>query len=352
MDKERAQAFMKKVVGDVGTAMSAVLVMVGDRAGLFAAMAGAGPSTAESLAGRVGMHPRYVREWLSVMTCAGYVVHDEAADAFVLPDEHALYFADPSAETYLGGLFYGLPSLARAAPDLVDDFRQGSGIPFTAFGDALPVAFEQMNRSVYEKRLVSSWLPELPGIVERLAAGGRALDIGCGTGVVPITLARAFAGAHVEGLDVDARSIELARMNAREAGVADRVVLRVAGADDVPASPGYDLITTFDVIHDLPDPLGALRAIRGALTADGTYLMVEPKVEDRLAANVGNPFARMLYAISCMHCVPQSLSQGGEGLGACWGPARARRLVEQAGFSRFEALPIRSPALAFYAVRP
>ncbi len=352
MDKERAQAFMKKAVGDVGTAMSAVLVMVGDRAGLFAAMAGAGPLTAEALAERVGMHPRYVQEWLSTMTCGGYVVHDEQADAFTLPDEHALYLADPSAETYLGGLFSGVPSLARAAPDLADDFRQGKGIPFAAFGDALPVAFEQMNRAVYEKRLVSTWLPELPGIAERLAAGGRALDIGCGTGIVPITLARAFGAAHVEGLDVDARSIELARANAREAGVADRVVLRVAGAGDITASPGYDLITTFDVVHDLPDPLGALQAIRGALDPQGTYLMVEPRVDDRLAANVGNPFARMLYAISCMHCVPQSLSQGGEGLGACWGPARARRLAEQAGFSRFDALPIRSPALAFYAVRP
>lgn len=351
MDRERAQRFMQKVVGDVGTAMSAALVLVGDRTGLFRAMAGAGPVSAAELAARAGIHPRYAEEWLCAMTCAGYVEHDATADRFVLPDEHAAFLCDASSETYLGGLFSGLPGLMSAAPKLAEAFERGNGIPFAEFGETMPIALEQMNRPVYEKRLVDHWLPTLPDVVERLKAGGRAIDIGCGTGVVPILLAKAFPNARIEGLDLDAHSIRLARGHARTAGVEDRVLLREASADSLAADPGYDLVTTFDVIHDLPDPLGVLCRIRGALADGGTYLMVEPKVEDRLEANTANPFARMLYSISCLHCVPQSLSQGGTGLGACWGPGQARELAREAGFTRFETLPIRSPALAFYALR-
>ncbi len=222
---------------------------------------------------------------------------------------------------------------------------------FKDFGDQLPVALEQMNRPVYESRLVRNWLPTMPDVVARLQAGGRAIDVGCGTGVVPITIAKAFPQATLAGLDLDAHSIDIARGYARDAGLAHRIEFIQAPAESIPAAPAWDFISTFDVIHDLPDPLGALRAIRGALAAGGTYLMVEPKVADDLEHNRNNPFARMLYGISCLHCVPQSLAQGGPGLGACWGPAQAAELANQAGFDRFDALPIRSPALAFYALR-
>ena len=351
MDRERSQRFMQKGVGDVGTAMAAALVLVGDQVGLFRAMAGAGAIDAAELARRTGIHPRYAEEWLSAMACAGYVEFDARDDAFTLPDEHAAFLCDPSAETYLGGLFAGLPPLLGGAPRLAQAFARGDGIAFAEYGAAMPVALEQMNRAVYEKRLVQSWLPTMPHVVERLQAGGRAIDVGCGTGVVPVTLAKAFPSARIEGLDIDPRSIELARANAREAGVADRIRFVGAGAEALSDGSGYDLVTTFDVVHDLPDPLGVLRRIRAALADGGSYLMVEPKVEDDLDGNLPNPFAKMLYAISCMHCVPQSLSQGGPGLGACWGPARARALATQAGFGSFQALAIRSPALAFYELR-
>ena len=342
---------MEKVVGDVGTAMAAALVHVGDRVGLFRAMSGAGALHASELADSTGIHPRYVEEWLSAMVCAGYVDHDAQADTFTLPDEHAMFLSDPSAESYLGGLFSGLPALMAMAPRLAAAFERGGGVSFADFGETMPVALEQMNRPVYEKRLVKTWLPTMPEVVRKLEAGGRAIDVGCGTGVVPITLARGFPTARVEGLDIDARSIRIARGYAESAGVADRVTFLEASADALADAPGYDLITTFDVVHDLPDPVVVLKQIRGALADGGTYLMVEPKVGDALEANRGNPFAKMLYSISCMHCVPQSLSQGGIGLGACWGPARARAMAGEAGFSQFEALPIRSPALAFYALR-
>ncbi len=351
MDKERAQGFMQKVIGDVGTAMSAALVLVGERTGLFRTMAGAGPLSAEELARRGGVHPRYAQEWLGAMTCAGYVEYDAASDRFTLPDEHAIYLTDPQSEAWLLGLFSGLPSIMAVIPTLADAFRSGAGVPFTDFGESLPVALEQMNRPVYENRLVRSWLPAMPAVVERLQAGGRAIDVGCGTGVIPLVLARAFPNARIEGLDLDARSIAIARAYAEQEGLQDRVRFVNASADALDREPGYDLITTFDVVHDLPDPLGVLKRIRGALADGGTYLMVEPKVDDLLEKNRDVPFARLLFAMSCLHCVPQSLAQGGTGLGACWGPARARELAAEAGFSHFAVLQVRSPAMAFYELK-
>lgn len=351
MDKERAQRFMQKVVGDLGTAMAAALVHVGDRVGLFRAMAGAGPIGVDALAERSGVHARYVEEWLGAMTCAGYVDYDPVHETWLLPDEHAMYLVDPSSEAWLAGLFAGLPGLMAMAPKLASAFQAGGGIAFADFGEELPVALEQMNRPVYENRLVRSWLPAMPEVVRRLEQGGRAIDVGCGTGVVPITLAKAYPAARIEGLDLDARSIEIARGYAREAGVEDRVRFLHASADALDPGAGYDLVSTFDVVHDLPDPLGVLRRIRAALADGGRYLMVEPKMDDRLENNRENPFGRMLYSISCMHCVPQSLSQGGPALGACWGPTRARDLATEAGFSTFEVLPVRSPVMAFYALQ-
>ena len=351
MDRERSQRFMQKVVGDVGTALAAALVIVGDNVGLFRAMAGEGAMRAQDLADKTGVHPRYIEEWLGAMVCAGYVEYDPAADRFALPEEHAVFFTDPSSEFYLGGLFAGLPALMAMVPRVSAAFERGGGVSFADFGGQMPLALEKMNRPVYESRLVRTWLPTMPEVVRRLQSGGRALDVGCGTGVVPITLARAFPQADIEGLDLDARSIEIARGYAREAGLGDRVRFTRGGAGELADDAAYDLVTTFDTVHDLPDPLGVVARIRAALSEGGTYLMVEPKVADDLEQNRENPFARMLFSISCLHCVPQSLAQGGPGLGACWGPAKARELARRAGFGQFEILPVRSPALAFYALR-
>jgi 2-polyprenyl-3-methyl-5-hydroxy-6-metoxy-1,4-benzoquinol methylase len=260
-----------------------------------------------------------------------------------------MFLVDPASEYYLGGLVEGQLGISAMAPRVAEAFGRGEGVPFVEFGPGLPGVLERMNRSVYEQRLVRSWLPELPDVVARLRDGGRALDVGCGTGVVPITLAAAFPAAHVAGLDLDERSVATARERAAEAGVAVEFVR--APVADLPPDPPWDLVTSFDVVHDLPDPVGALRRIRDALAEGGTYLMAEPRVADRLEDNVDNPFARMLYGISTLHCVPQSLAQGGPGLGACWGESRARELAAEAGFGGFERLGIRSPVTAFYALR-
>ncbi len=350
MDKQRANAFMLKIVTDVGTALAGVLAVVGDRTGLFTALAGAGPLTPADLAQRAAVAERYAQEWLAVMAGAGYIEYDASTGSFTLPDEHAMFLSHPGAETYLGGLFQGLPSMGSVIPQLSAAFKSGEGISFAELGSELPQALAAMNRSVYESRLVRSWLPAMPDVVARLQAGGRALDIGCGIGVVPMAMARGFPQATVWGIDLDERSIALGQAEAANAGLGPRLSLQAMAVEAVPLEPGWDFISTFDVIHDLPDPLAALKHIRRALTPGGTYLMVEPKVADALQDNLANPFARMLYGMSCLHCVPQSLSQGGPGLGACWGPARARDLTRRAGFTRFEALDIRSPALAFYAL--
>jgi len=351
MDRNKAQQFMLKVVGDAGTALAAALIVIGDRAGLFRHMAGAGPMTSEMLTERCGLHARYVEEWLAAMVCAGYVSYDPAREAYELPPEHALYLADPSSEYYLAGLFKGLPQLMAAVPQIAEAFEQGKGVPFADYGAHLPVALEHMNRSVYEHRLVKAWLPAMPQVVRRLEEGGSAIDVGCGTGIVPILLARAFPRARIAGLDLDAHSIEIAKANAREAGLEDRVRFIHASAEDLPIERPWDFISTFDCIHDLPDPAAALRRMRVALAPEGTVLMVEPKAADRLEDNAHSPFARMLYGISCLHCVPQSLAQGGRGLGACWGEARARDMADDAGFGHFSTLPIRSPAQSFYELR-
>ena len=349
MDKAKSQAFMMKVVADLAASTTVSLVHVGDRVGLFRAMAGAGPMTWEMLEQRTGIHPRYLEEWLAAMFCAGYVEHDADADTWHLPDEHAVFFADPGQEHYLGGLFKGAPALAAMAPRVAEAFETGQGIPFQAYGDAEPLAIEHMNRAVYEARLIAHWLPALPTVLQRLQAGGSAIDVGCGTGVIPILLARAFPQALITGLDVDARSIEIARESARQAGVDDRVrFLHQSAVELKTQGEGYDFVSSFDVVHDLPDPGGVLRRIRAALAPGGTYLMVEPKVADHLQDNAANPFARMLYGISCLHCVPTSLAQGGPAWGACWGETRARLAAEEAGFGSFKVLSIRSPVQAFF----
>lgn len=351
MDLKRSQAFMGKVIGDLATASAVALVHVGDRVGLFAAMADAGPLTREQLEQKTGLHPRYLEAWLAAMLCAGYVEHDADADTWTLPDEHAVFFAAPGSEYYLGGLFKGAPALMAMAPKVAEAFETGRGIPFQAYGDGEPLAIEQMNRAVYETRFVQKWLPTMPRVVDTLQAGGRAIDIGCGTGVIPVLLAQAFPAAQVTGLDVDARSIHIARENAARAGVGARVrFVQASAADFQDDAGGYDFISSFDCIHDMGDPGAVLRRIRAALAPGGSYLMVEPRVAERVDDDVANPFARMLHGISCLHCVPVSLAQGGPGLGACWGETRARLAAQEAGFTRFSVLPIKSPAQAFYEI--
>ena len=300
MDQQRAQAFMRKVVGDLGTALAVALVHIGDRVGLFNKMAGAGPLTAEELASRAAIHPRYAQEWLGAMVCNGYIEFDAEALTYTLPDEHAMFLAASPTEYYLGGLFKGTPAMMAAAPQVAAAFETGAGVSFQAFGAWVPTSLEAMNRNLYEARLVKTWLPAMPEVVQRLQDGGRSIDIGCGTGVVPVLIAQAFPQARVEGLDFDHASIEIARENARRAGVAERVRFLAQSATDWSEEGTIDFASTFDCIHDMPDPPGVMRRIHRALAPGGTYLMVEPKLSELSCAADSQPLTGVLR-VACLN---------------------------------------------------
>lgn len=350
MDKTKVQQFMMKVVQDIGASVAAGLVFIGDRVGLFRAMAGAGPLRTDEVVATTGLQARYVEEWLAGMVAAGYLTYDAAAQTYTLPDEHAYFLASEGTDHFLGGLFRGMPRLLGTAPQVATAFEQGGGVAFQDYGEEFPAIIDHMNRGQYEHRLVQSWLPTMPEVVQRLQQGGSALDIGCGTGTVPLLLAQAFPQARVAGVDIDQRSIALARERARDAGLSHRVRFILSSAKWLSDTPQYDFISTFDCVHDLVDPLGTLKRIRQLLAPGGTYLMVEPKVADRLEDNV-NPIAAMMYGFSVLHCLTQSLAHDGAGLGACWGEAKARELAHEAGFTHFERLDIRNPMQSFYELK-
>lgn len=350
MDKAKTQQFMMKIIGDVGSSVAAGLVFIGDRVGLFRAMAADEPLQLDEVVAKTGLQARYVEEWLAGMVVAGYLTYDPEAHTYTLPEEHAYFLASEGTDHFLGGLYRGLPRMLGTAPQVATAFEQGGGVTFQDYGEEFPHIIEHMNRGQYEQRLVQSWLPTMPEVVTRLQHGGSALDIGCGTGVVPLLIAKAFPQARVTGVDIDQRSIDTARQRAQESGLNDRVTFVLSSAKWLPDTPRYDFISTFDCVHDLVDPLGTLQRIHRILAPGGTYLMVEPKVADQLENNI-NPIGVMMYGFSVLHCLTQSLAHDGAGLGACWGEGKARALAQQAGFTHFEALDIRSPVQSFYAIK-
>lgn len=351
MDKERVKAFTQQVFQDMAGAMSAGLAYVGTRTGLFRAMAGKGPMTLAQVVQASGLQPRYVEEWLRGMSCAGYLEYDPEGETFRLPEEHAYLLASEGTDHFAGGLYHMVPVLLGVAPRVAGAFEQGGGVPFEAYGEAGMRALDLINRGNYEHKLVDYWLTRLPEVVARLEQGGRALDVGCGVGRVSLALARAFPRSRHLGVDTHADSVREAARSAEREGLADRVRFVAGGIEAVEADSGFDLITVCDCLHDLARPLETLREIRRRLDPEGTVLIVEPKVADRLEDN-RHPVATMFYGFSVFHCMTQSLAEGGPGLGTCMGPARTEALVREAGFGRFERLDIKSHVNLFYAARP
>lgn len=351
MDKERVKAFADKVFGDMAGAMSSGLGFVGVKTGLFRAMAGKGPLGPAEITRLTGLQSRYVEEWLKAMVCAGYLEYEPAAGTYRLPEEHAYLLASEGSDHFMGGLFCMAPVLLRVAPRVALAFKNGGGVPFEDYGADGVEALDLINRGQYERRFAGHWLASLPEVVGRLDAGGRALDVGCGAGRVALALARAFPRASILGLDPDRESIRQASAAADAEGLGARARFLARGTAELGAEEKFDLITACDCIHDFSAPVQTLMEMRALLKPDGVLLAVEPKAADRLEDNRG-PIGAMYYGFSVFHCVPQSLAQGGPGLGTCMGPARTRALMREAGFTRFETLDIRSQVLAFYAVRP
>jgi 2-polyprenyl-3-methyl-5-hydroxy-6-metoxy-1,4-benzoquinol methylase len=333
LDEGKLNAFVNKAVADVGATLSSALVVIGDRLGLWKALAKDGPLTAAELAARSETAPRYVDEWLNAQAAAGYVSFDAATGRYTLPPEQAAVLADETSPAFFPGLFEVAAACWAATDRTTQNFRTGDGIKW---GDHHPCLFqgcERFFRSSYIGNLVGSWLPALDGVAAKLETGARVADVGCGVGASTILMAQAFPKSRFFGFDYHAGSIELARKRAQAAGVADRVTFEVAMATDFPGE-GYDLVTHFDCLHDMQDPTGAARRARQALAPDGTWMIVEPFAADHAEQN-HNAVGRVYYSVSTLLCVPHSLAYHGPALGAQAGEARLRRVVEAGGFSRF-----------------
>ena len=333
IDEGRLEAFLGQIVTDMGAAISAPLVLMGEQLGLYRAMAHAGPLTSEEIADRTGVRERYVREWLANQAAGGYVEHDPATDRYTLPDEQAVALADEDSPFYMLGGFQVLASVWADEERIVDRFRGDDGFGWHEHDPRLFAGTERFFRPGYQQHLTTEWLPALDGMVERLTAGALVADVGCGHGASTILMAQAFPASRYRGFDYHEASIERARDRAASASVGDRVTFERATADGFPGE-GYDLVCHFDCLHDMGDPLGAARHVRETIADDGRWMIVEPFAGDTLEDNL-NPVGRLFYGASTLICTPASLSQEvGAGLGAQAGEARLRAIVEEAGFSR------------------
>ncbi|HEY2516387.1 MAG TPA: class I SAM-dependent methyltransferase [Polyangiaceae bacterium] len=333
IDQGKLEQFMGKVVTDVGAAMSGVLVVIGERLGLFRALAAAGAVTSEELAGKTECSERYVREWLNAMASGGYVAYDPASRRYTLPAEQAFALSDPESPAFCTGMFQIALAMYAAEERIAKNFRTGDGL---AWGDHHPCLFEgteRFFRAGYIGNLLTSWLPALEGVTAKLERGAKVADVGCGLGASTILMAKAYPKSRFHGFDSHAGSIATARKRAEQAGVADRVTFDVAKSTDYPGA-GYDLVAHFDCLHDMEDPRGAARHVKETLAPEGTWMIVEPFASDKAEEN-HNPVGRVFYSASTMLCVPHSLSQHGPALGAQAGEARLRGVViEGGGFSR------------------
>lgn len=351
MDKAKREQFINQLLGYVTGASLSGMIYIGDKVGLFKAMAGAGPLLAAETAAKAGLQERYVREWLSAMAAAGIVEYDAATERFTFPEEHAAALADENSPSFLAGFFQNTPAMVTVAPRVAEAFVKGGGVPFSEYGPDLVAGIDRSNRTQYQHHLVKRWLAAMPHVVAKLQEGGCAADVGCGSGYPSILMAQAFPRSRFYGFDVSEESLARARADAQRKGVSDRVEFHRVSATALPETPKFDVITSFDAIHDMVDPRGVLRAIRRALADDGTYFMVEPKSGDTLAENL-NPMGAMMYSMSTLHCLTVSLAHGGEGIGTAIGPNKVRELAEGAGFAHVRRLPIEHMAQAFYEIRP
>lgn len=334
INEDKLNQLLGRFLDDFGAVFHGAMVVIGDKLGLYKAMAEAGPLSSAELAGRTGTTERYVREWLAGQTAGGYVTYDPATERYSLTEEQAFVMADESSPAFLPGAFQLAVSAVKAEPRIAEAFRTGEGVGWHEHDPGLFRGTERFFRPGYAANLMSSWIPSLDGVQQKLERGARVADVGCGHGASTILMAEAFPKSTFIGFDYHGRSIEYARHAAQEAGVGDRVSFEVAKAKEYPGKD-YDFVTFFDCLHDMGDPVGASTHVLESLKRDGTWMIVEPFAGDKLEDNL-NPRGRAFYCASTLICTPASLSQEvGLGLGAQAGEARLREVVTSGGFSRF-----------------
>jgi SAM-dependent methyltransferase len=334
IDQAKLNEFLGRFVGDLGAALSAALVVIGDRLGLYRAMRDGEPVSAEQLAERTGTDPRYVREWLSNQAAGGYVTYDPDGEEFFLSPEQSFALAQEGSPAFIPGAFQVATAAIKDEEKIERAFHSGDGVGWHEHHDDLFAGTERFFRPGYAANLVSSWIPALDGVQAKLQRGGRVADVGCGHGASTILMAQAFPNSEFIGFDYHGPSIEHAHQAAVEAGLDDRVRFEVASAKEYPGGP-YELVAMFDCLHDMGDPVGAAAHVRDTLAPDGTWLIVEPYAGDRLQDNL-NPVGRVFYGASTLICTPASRDQEvGLALGAQAGEARLRAVVTAGGFTRF-----------------
>jgi SAM-dependent methyltransferase len=332
LDETKLEAFVGQAVVDMGAAISGLLLHIGDRLGLYKAMACAGPITSTTLAQRTGTTERYVREWLGNQAAGGYVIYHPADRTYELPAEQAMVVANEESPVFLAGAFETIASCYADHDVFVDAFRTGAGVGWHDHDARLFSGVERLFRPGYAAHLVAEWLPALDGVVEKLRAGASVADVGCGFGASTVVMAKAFQRSTFAGFDIHEPSIQAARTAAAQAGVNQRVRFDIAAAKDLPGE-GYDLVCLFDALHDMGDPVGAARRIRQALAPDGTLLLVEPNAGEALEDNL-NPLGRTYYGLSTVICTPGSLAQEvGLGLGGQAGEGQLAAVLREAGFT-------------------
>ena len=334
IDIDKLMGFVFRAVDEVGATLNTGLVVLGDTLGYYRAMADSAPITPSRLAETTGTAEPYAREWLNAQAAGGFVEYDAGAGTYMLPPEHAVALTDEGSPAFLPGFFQIALGTVQDTERIAEAARSGAGVGWHEQGHDVHDGCERFFRPGYNAHLVAEWLPALDGVVPKLERGARIADIGCGHGASTVIMAQAFPRSTFLGCDYHAGSIEQARLRAEAAGVADRVRFEVAPADGF-SGDGYDLITTFDALHDMGDPVGASRHVRGCIAEDGTWMVVEPMAGDHVQDNL-NPVGRAYYGFSTLLCTPASLSQDvGLALGTQAGPARIRDVVMTGGFTRF-----------------
>jgi SAM-dependent methyltransferase len=333
VSETKLHEFMMKAVGEMGAAMNAALILVGDKLGIYKAMAGAGPMTSEEIAVKTKTHERYVREWLAAQSAGGFITYDSPTKKYTLPPEQALALADENSPVFLPGFFEIVSACIKDEPKVTEAFRTGKGLGWHEHDHCLFAGTERFFRPNYRAHLIGEWIPALGDVDSKLKAGAKVADVGCGLGTSTILMAQAYPKSTFVGFDYHPASIEMARKAAAMAGVSDRVKFEVASAKEYPGE-GYQLVAFFDCLHDMGDPEGAARHVRKTLDPGGAWMIVEPFANDQLEDNL-NPIGRVFYAASTMLCTPASLSQEvGLGLGAQAGEGRLSKVLKSAGFTR------------------
>ncbi len=337
-EQAKAEAFSEQLLRALNYGSLCLMASIGHRTGLFDAMRGLPPSTSEEIASKSGLNERYVREWLGAMVTAGVVEVDSTSTRYILPAEHAAFLTRAAGADNLAVFTQYIAMLGAVEDEIVECFRKGGGVPYEKFLRFHTIMAEDSGQSVLSS-LESHVLPLVPGLTDRLARGIRVLDIGCGSGRIMNRLAGLYPHSRFTGIDLSPEAIGVARREASQKGLRniEFIIQDMNNWDETAEPEVFDLITTFDAIHDQAKPLNVLQRIHHALKADGVYLMQDIRGSSYVYKNVGHPIGTFLYAISTMHCMTVSLAQGGEGLGAMWGEEKAREYLTKAGFRSIQA---------------